>query len=193
VLQPLPPTPRAPRLSRIGLLALLYCGLTVAAAAWGALRGRPNVLLYDGAPSPESLALGIGAGLAFAALVVFATRWAVHRLEWARALHREFRHLLGPLSGGEILVIAAASAVGEECFFRGAMQPALGPWLASALFALPHIGPGARFLPWTITSFFVGLAMALLFREFGHLGGPIAAHFTINLLNLRYISQHELQ
>jgi membrane protease YdiL (CAAX protease family) len=191
--EPLPPTPRAPRLSRISLIALLYGGLTAAAVAWGALRGRPNVLFYDGPPDRESVALGLGAGLGFALLVVFVSRWAVHRLQWARALHREFRNLLGPLSDGEALVIALASAVGEECFFRGAMQPALGIWLSSALFALPHIGPGARFLPWTATSFIVGLAMALGFQRFGHLGGPIAAHFTINLLNLRYIARHELR
>ena len=61
-----------------------------------------------------------------------------------------------------------------------------------ALFALPHIGPGTRFLPWMVTSFFVGLAMAVLFQQFGHLGGPIAAHFLLNLMNLRYITRHEM-
>ena len=59
-------------------------------------------------------------------------------------------------------------------------------------FALPHIGPAARFLPWTATTLLVGLAMGGLFLVFGNLAAPVAAHFTINLLNLHYIARHEL-
>jgi membrane protease YdiL (CAAX protease family) len=190
----LPPTPRPPRLSRVGVLVLLYAGLTAVAVGWGALRGQPNIYVLPGRAHPSLLGFGVGplAGIAFALFVVFLTRWSVHRLQWARTLHQEFRHLLGPLSGGEIFLIAAASSVGEEFLFRGAMMPALGVWLSSALFALPHIGPKARFLPWTITSFAMGLALSGLFVWSGDLGAPVAAHFTVNLLNLQYISRHEL-
>ncbi|MSP63890.1 MAG: CPBP family intramembrane metalloprotease [Myxococcales bacterium] len=189
---PLPPTPRAPRLSRLGVLVVLYGGLTAAAVAWGTFRGQPDVFHLIGHASLGRTAYGIIAGLGFAALVVFLSRFSVHRFEWARTLHREFRSLLGPLTGGEIFLIAAASSIGEECFFRGALLPHLGIWLSSALFALPHIGPGVKFLPWTATSFIVGLVMGALFLQFGDLGGPIVAHFTINLLNLRHIARHEL-
>lgn len=189
----LPPTPRPPLIPRVGVLVLLYGGLTAIAAGWGALRGHPGVYFLDGRhPSPLRMAVGPLCGIGFGLVVVFVTRFAVHRLQWARALHQEFRNLLGPLSGGEILLTAAASAIGEEWFFRGAMTPALGLWISSALFALPHIGPSVKFLPWTATSFVVGLAMSGLFLYFGDLGAPIAAHFTVNLLNLRYIATHEL-
>jgi len=190
---PLAPTPRAPLLSRVALFGILYAGLALVGVGWGALRGHPDVLRWPGAEwSPARSATGMAAGVGFGLLVVFASRYGVHRFQWARRLHQEFRHLLGPLSTGETLLIALFSSVGEECFFRGALAPHLGPWIASGLFALVHIGPGVRFWPWTATSFLIGLAMSFLFLQFGDLGGPIAAHFTINLLNLRYIVSRDL-
>ena len=94
-----------------------------------------------------------------------------------------------------MFAIAAASSIGEEVFFRGALAPHVGVWAQAALFALLHIGPRGprgRFLPWTFFSFIVGLAMGALFLHFGDLGGPIVAHFTINFLNLRYIATHDV-
>ncbi len=170
-------------------MLVLYGGLTVAAVGWGALRGHPNILLLDG--RARATLPGLAAGLAFALVVVAATRFVTPRYRWARTLDYEFHHLLGPLTGREILAIAAASSIGEECLFRGAMLPHLGLIASSALFALPHIGPGARFLPWTFSSFVVGLCLGGLFLGFGDLGGPIAAHFAINLLNLRHIARSE--
>jgi membrane protease YdiL (CAAX protease family) len=116
----------------------------------------------------------------------------VHRFEWARQLHRSFRGLLGTLHARDIFVLALASSVGEELFFRGALQPWLGLLPTTALFALVHIGPGLRFLPWTVSAFVAGLGFGLLFQTFGDLGAPIAAHFTINYLNLEYITRVEL-
>lgn len=170
-------------------MLVLYGGLTLVAVVWGALRGQANVLaLQDRDPMVlESLVAGVALGL----LVVMLSREATRRYAWARALHHEFRHLLGQLGYEEIFAIAAASSIGEECLFRGAMMPHLGLLLSSALFALPHIGPKVKFLPWTLTSFVLGLAMGGLFLLTGSLAGPIAAHFTINLLNLRHISRHE--
>lgn len=186
----LPPTPRAPRLSRSGLIFALYAGLAAVAVSWGALRGHVDVFhLPHAAHAPRPLA-GIAVGAALALSVVFLTRYSVHRLEWARRLHHEFRHLLGGLSTGEVILLASASSISEELFFRGALLPDAGLWLSSALFALPHIGPGARFLPWTATSFVAGLAFGGIFLWTGDLAGAITAHFLINLLNLSYIVRH---
>lgn len=183
----LSPTPRPPRLSRSGLIILLYAGLALVAVAWGALRGHANVFVLPGMAATRTH-YGLAAGTALALFTIFLTRFATHRWEWARTINREFRAILGPLDGGDILVLAAASSVGEEALFRGAMLPHLGLLASSALFALPHIGPGARFLPWTLTSFFAGLAFGGLFLWSGDLAGSICAHFLINLINLRYIT-----
>ena len=107
---------------------------------------------------------GILGGLAAGLLIVFASRMALYRFDWARALHRELRHLLFPLTDVEIVVLAGASSVGEEMFFRGALLPAIGLVGSSAIFALLHIGPKARHLPWTVSSFGAGLLFGAMFQ-----------------------------
>jgi membrane protease YdiL (CAAX protease family) len=72
---------------------------------------------------------------------------------------------------------------------RGALQPWIGIWPQALLFALLHIGPGRRYLPWTAWALAVGAGFGYLAQATGDLGGPIVAHFTINFLNLRYIAR----
>ena len=94
---------------------------------------------------------------------------------------------MSPLTGREIVILALASSIGEELLFRGALLPWVGVWVQGIVFALLHIGPSRRFLPWTISALVLGLAFGFLARWTGNLGGPIAAHFMINFLNLKYI------
>jgi membrane protease YdiL (CAAX protease family) len=178
--------------SRSALVLILYLALASAGIAWAALRGDASVWRVGGRENPQVL-LGIVAGLLIGLGFVFASRYATHRFEWGRALHRDLRALLGPLHGAEILVLAVASAIGEEIFFRGALQPAIGLWGSSAIFALLHIGPKVRFLPWTLSSFVAGAVFGQLFLWAGDLSGPVVAHFTINALNLRYLSRTDLK
>jgi membrane protease YdiL (CAAX protease family) len=178
--------------SRPGLVLVLYFGLASAGIAWSTARGDTSVWRVAGAEHPQVLA-GVVAGVFLGLGFVFASRYATHRFEWGRALHRELRALLGPLHGLEILILAVASALGEEIFFRGALLPAAGLWLSSAIFALLHIGPKLRFLPWTVSSFVAGMVFGQLFLWTGDLGGPVVAHFTVNALNLRYLSTTDLR
>jgi membrane protease YdiL (CAAX protease family) len=178
--------------SRSALVLILYLALASAGIAWASLRGDASVWRVGGRENPQVL-LGIVAGLLIGLGFVFASRYATHRFEWGRALHRDLRALLGPLHGAEILVLAVASAIGEEIFFRGALQPVIGLWGSSAIFALLHIGPKVRFLPWTLSSFVAGAVFGQLFLWAGDLSGPVVAHFTINALNLRYLSRTDLK
>jgi membrane protease YdiL (CAAX protease family) len=188
----LAPTPRAPRLSRASVIFLFYGALSVAAVVWGALRGHADI--YRGPASTLiKMAVSPVAGLALGLAVVFLSRLLVHRFEWARVLHREFHALVHELSSKEIFTLALASSIGEELFFRGALLPVVGLWPSTVLFALLHLRPQARFLPWTAMSFILGLAMGAMFMYLGDLSGPIVAHFTINLLNLSYIAKTELR
>jgi membrane protease YdiL (CAAX protease family) len=189
----LAPTPRAPRLSRAALIGLLYAALGLVAVAIGAWRGRANVYELPGSRSLVWLMAGPFVGLLFGLAMVFLSRLAVHSLEWARVLHREFHAVVHELNAREIFILAAASSVGEEMLFRGALVPMMGLFWSSALFAAMHMRAQWRFLPWTIMSFIMGLAMGLLFQKLGNLGAPIVAHFVINFLNLHYIAKTELR
>lgn len=171
---------------------VLYLALGAAALAWGSLRSQPNVWQLPGRGEPLVLA-GVAMGILVGLGIVFVSRLALYRFDWARALHREFRGLLNPMSDLEIVVLAVASSVGEEMFFRGALLPAIGLVGSSAVFALLHIGPKARHLPWTISSFGAGLLFGAMFIWTGDLTGPVLAHFLVNFLNLRHVAQYELR
>jgi uncharacterized protein len=180
--------------SRPVLVMAAYLILGVAALVWGNVRGQPNIWHLGGQEPTISVAFaGVLAGLAAGLILVFASRMALYRFDWARALHRELRHMLFPLAAPEIVVLAAASSVGEEMFFRGALLPAIGLLGSSALFALLHIGPKARHLPWTLSSFGAGLLFGAMFLWTGDLTGPVIAHFLINFLNLRHVAAVELR
>ena len=170
---------------------VVYLVLGAAALGWGSLRGQPNVWHLAG--RDPAVITGILSGLAAGLLIVFASRMALYRFEWMRSLHQELRHLLFPLTDAEIVVLAAASSVGEEMFFRGALMPAIGLVGSSAIFALLHIGPKARHLPWTASSFAVGLLFGAMFQWTGDLTGPVIAHFLVNFLNLRHVAEVELR
>jgi membrane protease YdiL (CAAX protease family) len=170
---------------------IVYLGLGAAALGVGSLRGQPNVWHLAGR-EPAVIA-GILGGLAAGFAIVFASRMALYRFEWARALHRDLRHLLFPLSDVEIVVLAAASSVGEEMFFRGALLPTVGLFGSSAIFALLHVGPKARHLPWTASSFGAGLLFGAMFMWTGDLTGPVVAHFLVSFLNLRHVTAVELR
>jgi membrane protease YdiL (CAAX protease family) len=184
--------PPAAGWSRPALVMTLYLGLAAAGLVWSTLRGHPNVWRIEGRADPD-VVIGLVTGLLIGLGFVFASRLAVHRFEWARALHRDLRALLGPLPDSEVLVLALASSIGEEIFFRGALMPSIGLFGSSLVFALLHVGPKPRFLPWTVSSFVAGLLFGQLFLWSGDLTGAVVAHFTVNFLNLRHLSQHELR
>jgi membrane protease YdiL (CAAX protease family) len=182
---PSQPSP-APPLSRASLVIGLYGAMALVALVIAAGRGDPDLYRFGSEPRWALLAgpiVGILIGLG----VVGLTRVATRHFAWARHLHVSFHDLLGPLTGREIVILALGSSVGEELLFRGALLPWLGPWWQAVVFALLHVGPGRRFLPWTASALALGVGFGWLAVWTTNLGAPIAAHFTINFLNLRFI------
>ena len=183
---------REPPLGRAQLVIGLYGALAILAILVSAGRGDPDPYRLDDGVSLRMLALSPLIGVAIAAVVVFLTRLVTARYDWARTLHRDFRELLGPIATREIVILAAASSIGEELLFRGTLLPWIGVWPQAVVFALLHVGPGRRFLPWTASAFILGVGLGYVADATDNLGAPIVAHFTINLLNLRYISRVDL-
>jgi membrane protease YdiL (CAAX protease family) len=185
---PKPSSPR-PSAARAQVVASFYLALALAGFLWHAVsQGDNDFWRAAGVDTVELLwtpLLGVVFGLA----VVVAFRVLERRWAWLPALHREFREILGRPSGSELLLLAAASALGEEIFFRGAMLDAWGPWLSSLVFALLHVPPRRELWPWTVSAGLLGLSLAALTMWTGNLGAAVAAHFVINLINLAYITR----
>lgn len=131
-------------------------------------------------------------GLTFGGLVAFSTRVFVTRFAWARNLHRELRPVARHLSTTGILALAAFSALGEELWFRGLLQPWIGLWLQALGFGIVHSqlrGPSRW--AWVSWATLMGLAFGATFALTGSLVGPIAAHALINCLNLAYLKSYD--
>ena len=183
----LPTQDRQTAMTRSGHILALYGALALVGLLIAASRDDVNLYRFHEDTGWQQLLVSPLLGLGIGLVVVLLSRLAVRRCAWARCLHQEFRSILGEQSGREILILALASSIGEELLFRGALMPWLGIWPQALLFAGLHIGPGRRFLPWTLAAFFIGTGFGYLVDWTGDLGAPIAAHFTINYLNLRFI------
>ena len=81
------------------------------------------------------------------------------------------------LSGWRPLWISLAAGVGEELLFRGALQPHLGIWFTSALFALAHLrGYRIRELNRTTARQLAGLfGASVALGALAHFGGLVTA------------------
>lgn len=179
-------SPRPP-MSRASLVLGLYGGMALGAIVLSAGRGDADLYRLHEDHGAIWLLISPGMGVLMGLAFVALTRMAVVRFAWAQTLQQSFHDLLGPLGTRDIIILAAASSVGEEFLFRGALQPWIGVVPQAVLFALLHVGPGKRFVPWTVSALGMGLAFGWISDATGNLGGAIAAHFTINFLNLRTI------
>ena len=82
------------------------------------------------------------------------------------------------------LLLALASGMAEEMFFRGALQPQVGWLAASLLFGLLHFIPRRDLLPWAGFAVLVGGLFGALFLWTGNLVAPVVAHVLVNAVNL---------
>lgn len=187
--QSLPSTPRI-----TSLAWLIYGPLALGGLLWAQMSRDRWAWSLDtawmAAPYGMRLAASLGLGLAVALVVVALTPRLVERAEWARALHSELKAVIAPLSPTEITMLALASGVAEEIFFRGAMQPALGLFAASLIFGALHLGPKKAFPAWAIWAFVLGVLFGLIFELTGILWGPVLAHVWINQRNMVFLQRH---
>ncbi len=103
-----------------------------------------------------------------------------------------FTGLIQPLklSNSQIIFISICAGVGEELFFRGAIQPMLGIWITSILFVLLHGYLNPFNLPLTYYGIYMVLVIGVLGLMTEHLGilTAMIAHTLIDIILLKEIS-----
>ena len=155
----------------VRLAAIFYGLLVVAAAVWSGLRGMDLPVL--GARPATGLLLG----LATAAGTLSLSLLAYHLIPVTRKLAEELAPtLVDGTDRAGLVLLAVFSGVGEEAFFRGAVQQEFGIVIASIVFGLAHVGPDRRFVLWTIWAVLAGVVFGLLFEASGGLLAPVTAH-----------------
>ena len=110
---------------------------------------------------------------------IFHTRWMLDELLYP---------LAKDLNPAQIFLLALASGLAEECFFRGWLAPILGIFWANLIFALLHTGSRKLWF----AGFWAGLCGLLfseLYRLTDSLGLVIFIHFIYNGLGLVYLSR----
>ncbi|MGE5507851.1 MAG: lysostaphin resistance A-like protein [Chitinophagales bacterium] len=167
-----------PRL--LGLAAAFQVLLIGAGEALLRLTGRGSVVagLVPGLPWNLILGTGAAAGLVVAVLV-----FGLYRLVpvYAAAI-RPVVQLFRQFPGGWLWVVAALSPVGEEAFFRGALQPLLGLFGAALVFGVLHTGFRRSNLAYGLTAAAAGCLFGLAFQYTGELWAPVVAHALYNTL-----------
>ncbi len=172
--------------SRILLVALAGEGtLALLALAWAWTRGL--ALGWGDAGHGVTVGLGTAAGLAvanYALLRLGPDRWPVS------SVRRVYRTLLRPLFARvdlpTILGVSIAAGVGEELFFRGAVQGEFGLIVASAAFGAAHVG-SVRYAGFGLWAGLIGALLGWLAEATGGLLAPIVAHAVYDALALAYV------
>ena len=159
--------------------ALFYGSLTVAAALWVTLRGFELRLTGD------SVALSLALGAITPVVTVSLGLLAYRLLPVLREVAEELApRLVDGASRTSLVLVSVFSGVGEEAFFRGAVQQEFGLVVASVVFGVVHVGPDRRYLWWTAWAALAGFLFGTLYDVAGGLLAPILAHAAHNAATL---------
>ena len=155
-------------------------------------------------PTPQfvltmtDLALGLAGVLVYAvynalfAVVLRGSRAGKALLEW---MGKRNATMFGKLPLSTMFVMAALAGPCEELIFRGWLQPVVGIWIASLLFAVLHFLPSrykwSHPITWGMVALYfpVGLAVGWLYAWRGNLLGPMVMHSLSDSLGLLFLAR----
>lgn len=170
------------------IVLIMEFALLIVAGIW-AYFARIDVLSTLKVSSPllalEGLGLGLGTSSISLGITLFTKRLSKQFPKFV-SLDDFVNKVLYPIFAEanmlDVFLIATASGICEEIFFRGVLQQQFGLIIASLVFGLFH--PGGKFWIYTAWAILAGFVLGLSF-EYSHcLWVPIAAHFTNNFLSL---------
>ncbi len=163
----------------VGLAAVFYAALLSAAVVLNGVRGGDAFELGD------SLPFGLAVGTATACGTVALSIFFYRLLPMLRRLSDELApHLVDGAKRRDLVLVSIISGVGEEAFFRGALQPEIGLVASSLLFGVLHLGPDRRYLVWTAWAVGAGFLFGLLCLWTGGILAPVTAHVLHNAATL---------
>jgi membrane protease YdiL (CAAX protease family) len=173
-----------PAVDVLSLLATTGIFLMVAflGVGLGIRRGVSAIVRRLGlrAPTLEELAIAVGTAIMLVVLVfVFQIAWSLLTPEEIIKEQTQVSELISKSISTMTMafMIGAAAAVGEEIFFRGALQPILGLWPTAIVFALIH--SQYTLTPAALLILVVGLVFGWLRRRYNTTTAMVA-HFLYN-------------
>lgn len=182
-----PPSPQGFVRSALFFYGVVGC----VALVWRMLASDESILRPDGVAAEDAfgfgpaLLIGMGVGGLALGFSEALTRWT--------ALGDGLADLMGEsLAGigvGDAILLALASGLAEEMFFRGALQPEVGLVWASLIFGACHFVPRRELLLWSVFAVVIGAIFGLVYEWTGNLVAPIVAHTLINGVNLPRIAK----
>jgi membrane protease YdiL (CAAX protease family) len=174
------------------ILAIYAAAGTLSVVASLALGQDPlTCRAWLGTTGAASLLLSAGLGVFLGAATTFTTRTLVRRFRWARALHLALRPAVHGTDDAALLLVALASAAGEELLFRGLLVQVAGVALSSIVFGALHQIRGRARWGWMAWATVMGFAFGTVFAATGSLAGPLVAHAAINHSNLRFLRDND--
>lgn len=172
----------------VGLTLAMEVPLFAIGYFWMRARGLDPVAELR--PNEDGLALGVALGLAIAALSIGSLALAARVPAlggWTSFVHGTLGNVLGPTSLPALAVLAVSAGLGEEVFFRGALQSAIGLVPTALIFGLAHVGiPRRDALPFFAYTVLVGLAFGVA-RLSQPLFPLVVAHAAIDLIDGAYL------
>lgn len=166
--------------------AILLISVTIATLGLKQDRSWPAIAERLGLARPRASELVLGAGMAmvlltfqFGAGLIWVLVASPEAFEQQTQLTQAISSGVTTLSGA--LLVALFSSIGEEIAFRGALQPVIGLWPTTLLFALTHIQ--YQFTPAVVIIFVVGLLLGWTRKHYGTIAA-ITTHFLYNFLLL---------
>ena len=118
--------------------------------------------------------------------------WQIVELPFLANTKKFFYNLIKPiqLDTLQIIFISICAGIGEELFFRGAIQPLLGVWFTAILFVLLHGYLNPFNMPLTIYGLYMVLVIGVLglMTEYFGILTAIISHTIIDIILLKELS-----
>jgi membrane protease YdiL (CAAX protease family) len=176
-----PPTPE----SFVQTALFFYGAMGCVALVWRMWTPGASILYPGAVPdTPISLVPALAAGIAVGLISLGLSELMTQFTELGESLADTLGESLMGIGRAEAILLALASGIAEEMFFRGALQPAVGWFLASLIFGACHFLPRKELALWSLYAVGMGGVLGGLYLNTGHLIAPIAAHVVVNGVNL---------